>query len=53
MFETFGPELDFVKTQPENTIWTLLDDDDGNPVIIQGFHFVNRIGYYITKIPWK
>lgn len=52
MFETFGPELEFVKAQPENNVWTLMDDDDGNPVITTGFHVVNRIGYYVTEVPW-
>lgn len=52
MFETFGPELDFVRAQPDNKVWTLMDDDDGNLVIASGFHFVNRVGYYITTVPW-
>lgn len=52
MFETFGKELEFVRDQPENKIWTLMDDDDGNLVITTGFHTVNRVGYYITELPW-
>ena len=53
MFETFGKELEFVKDQPENKVWTLMDDDDGNLVITTGFHVVNRVGYYVTEIPWN
>jgi hypothetical protein len=52
MFETFGKELEWVKDQPENKVWTLMDDDDGNLVITTGFHVVNRVGYYVTEIPW-
>lgn len=52
MFETFGAELNWVKKQPGNKIWTLMDDDNGNQVITSGFHYVNRIGYYLTEIPW-
>lgn len=53
MFETFGKELEWVKDQPENKVWTLMDDDDGNLVITTGFHVVNRVGYYVTEIPWE
>lgn len=53
MFETFGPELEYVKAQPENKVWTLMDDDDGNPVIVSGFHFVNRVGHFVTEKPWS
>ena len=56
MFETFGEELGFVlrvaDKQP-NHVWTLVDDDEGEPVIIHGYHIVNRIGYFITEEPWK
>lgn len=52
MFETFGPELGFVESQPDNRVWTLMDDDDGNPVVTTGYHVVNRIGYYVTEVPW-
>lgn len=52
MFETFGEELEFVRDQPDNKVWTLMDDDDGNLVVTTGFHYVNRVGYYVTEIPW-
>jgi hypothetical protein len=50
-FETYGDELAFVQSQPENNIWTELDGDEG-VYIVSGFHFVNRIQYYITEKPW-
>lgn len=52
MFETFGPELEFVQKQADETVWTLLDTDEGQ-AICAGFHFVNRIGYVITEQRWK
>lgn len=52
LFETFGAELNFVRNQPENRVWTLVDDDEGNPTIVSGFHLVNRIGYFVTEEPW-
>ena len=53
MFETFGDELFFVKNQAPKTIWTIVENDDGNLMPISGFHFVNRMGYLITEIIWE
>lgn len=54
MFETYGGEVAFVKgvtiTNPRN-VWTYIDGSDGQPLIINGWHLVNRIGYLITAIP--
>jgi hypothetical protein len=55
MFETYGEELDFVKekcNENPHCIWTLMDsEEDDDCVIVEGFHFVNRIGYFITENP--
>lgn len=51
MFETYGEEVEFVKAQYPYTIWTLLDED-GHTWIAAGWHFVNRMGYFITEVPW-
>lgn len=50
MFETFGEEKEEVRKEGRNpyTIWTLLDDD----TIIPGWHFVNRLGYFVTEVPF-
>lgn len=57
MFETFGKELEFVREkakQNPNCIWTLMDsDEDDDCIIVEGFHFVNRLGYFITEIPFE
>ena len=50
-FETYPPDITFVQSQPDNNIWTELDGDEG-VYIVSGFHFVNRIQYYITEKPW-
>jgi hypothetical protein len=52
LFETFGEELDFVRRQQPRTIWTLVGGDDGNQYVISGYHFVNRIGYLISTVPF-
>lgn len=50
-FETYGEEYEFVKAQEPNTIWTEVDGEGGT-YIVAGWHFVNRIHYYITENPW-
>lgn len=52
MFETYGPELDFVKTQEPKKVWTVLEVD-GLFYYAAGFHHVNRMGYLITEVPWE
>lgn len=54
MFETYGKEYEHVNAQLKInplTVWTLLEGDDGNCHINQGWHYVNRIGYFITMMP--
>lgn len=51
MFETYGDEVAFVKTQSPANIWTYGDGDDGGGYIWNGWSFVNRIGYFITEVP--
>ena len=50
LFETYGAELAFVQAQDPALIWTVLDCD-GNLVIGDGYHFVNRLGYLIATVP--
>nr|DAW17398.1 MAG TPA: hypothetical protein [Caudoviricetes sp.] len=50
-FETYGEEVEFVKAQDENRIWTEVDND-GELSIVSGWHFVNRFQYYITENPF-
>lgn len=50
MFETYGEDLAFVSKVPDNQVWTWVDGDEGT-WIISGFHWVNRIGYFIATVP--
>lgn len=50
-YETYGDELDYVSQQDENFVWTEMDGDNG-VYIVSGYHYVNRIQYYITNVPW-
>lgn len=51
LFETFGEELDYVRSQDPQTIWTLVDGSDGDLYLQSGYHFVNRIGYLLSTLP--
>ena len=51
MFETYGDEVEFVKSQSPDKIWTLGDGDDGGMYIWNNWSFVNRIGYFVTEVP--
>lgn len=63
MFETYGEELEFVKQMAkENRVITIIESDEGceededgftrpNMYFVNGMHFVNRIGYFVTESP--
>jgi len=51
MFETYGDEVEFVKSQSPDKIWMYGDGDDGAGYLWNGWGFVNRIGYFITEVP--
>jgi hypothetical protein len=54
MFETYGDDYEYVKTVYElapDRVWTIVEDDDGYPVLTNGWHYVNRIGYVVTVRP--
>ena len=50
-FETYGEEVEFVQKADNKYIWTEVDGDSGT-YIVAGYHWVNRIQYYITTNPW-
>jgi hypothetical protein len=51
MFETYGEELEQVKATPVEYVWTLRDEE-GSLFITSGFGWVNRLGYFISSVPW-
>lgn len=61
MWETYGAQLCYVLMVAnghtgkagERKVWTLVDDDNGDRVICEGYHLCNRIGYFITEKPAK
>lgn len=51
MFEPFDEDFKFIQTAPHDTVWTLVESD-GISSIIPGRHHVNRMGYFVTRIPY-
>ena len=52
MYETYGPELDYVRAQDPRHIWTFCEEE-GVLFFSQGYHLVNRLGYVITEKPYN
>lgn len=52
MFETYGDDWGFVLKNMSNHVWTWVDSDEGT-FLVTGFHYVNRIGYFVTEKPWS
>lgn len=54
-FETYGEELEHVlavaNSEPKR-VWTLVEGDGGDLYIVNGYHLVNRLNYFITAKPF-
>lgn len=51
MYETFGAEFDRIKDPEKGEhVWTLITGDGDEDCIVPGFHFVNRLGYFLTTV---
>jgi hypothetical protein len=57
MYETYGADLAVVTKRAANInakahrkVWTLVEGDAGQ-YVVDGYHRVNRIGYFITAVP--
>ena len=48
-YETYGEDLNLVKTINPLNVWTMLD----NKYIVNGRYFVNRLVYIVTTFPWE
>lgn len=51
MFETYGEEAEYVRNSCPENIWTIITEGD-DMFIIPRYHYVNRLGYFITQIPY-
>ena len=55
LFETYGDDLAYVLSvanKEPRRVWTWVDAEGGS-YIINGYHLVNRIGYFITEVEWS
>ena len=52
MFETYGPEVEYVKSVDPKRVWTWIDGDCSS-LLVAGWSFVNRLGYYVCEVPWE
>lgn len=53
MYETFGEEVEYVREQPNNRVWTIIDAGGIDLLLIAGRHIVNRFGYIVTDEEWE
>ena len=51
MFETYGADLQTVLGTHPKYVWTWMQGDMSD-IISAGYHLVNRLGYFITEVPW-
>ena len=45
--------VDWVENPNPNTVWTMKAGDNGYEYLQSGVHYVNRIGYYETEVPYN
>jgi hypothetical protein len=36
----------------ENRLWTMIDGDNGTCPYVSGYHYVNRMHYLLTEVPY-
>lgn len=49
--ETFGEDLEVVRSHDPAFVWTVVDGDSGDQWITTGMQYVNRVCYLVTQIP--
>lgn len=49
--ETYGEDFQQVAAADRNKVWTMVDTDEGDVVLVSGLHYVNRINYLLSKVP--
>ena len=51
-FDTYSTDWHFIKNQDSKYVWTWCSQD-GWDLVQQGFHFVNRFGYFVATVPYN
>lgn len=47
--ETYGKDLEKVRSHDPDFIWTVIDDGSGDQWLVSGIQFVNRICFVVTE----
>ena len=57
---TYKPTTDFeieLEDIPEGTsphnVWTMIDGEGRYLDMMNGYHYFNRLGYFVTEVPWN
>lgn len=55
MYETFGEEkqYSFELSKTTKKVWTIIEDGEGNEYVITGYHYINRLGYFVTEVEYE
>ena len=51
MFDLSREEIDFVFSQPNNQICTVIDGEGSDLVLIAGYWRADRLGYFVLSVP--
>ena len=52
-FETYGAEVEYVQTKiDDRLVWTF-GDGDMCTYLSNGYHYINRISYYVCTVPYE
>ena len=52
-FETYGAEVEYVQTKiDDRLVWTF-GDGDMCTYLSSGYHYINRISYYVCTVPYE
>jgi hypothetical protein len=53
IFETYGDEESFVYDKDDTFVWTYMEDSEGGTFLTNGRAFINRLGYFVSDVPWN
>lgn len=51
-YETYGEELEYIKSLDPHYVWTNLQGDMAD-IMVNGVAFVNRLSYTVCEVPWE
>jgi len=51
-FDTMGEDFEALKNYAPNQIWTMIDGEGTETDLVAGLHWVNRLAYCVSEIPW-